>query len=347
VSDPTTELAARPTFPAYVDRPDLEQRVVEIAQAGLDQRLLLLIGAGFSKDARGYPVGSELASVLIRDVYHSHSDADIEAAARKYELAAISQQYVEKATEKRQQLLSRIGNALSKVPKEKSQVELDLATVASICRLRRVFTTNFDSVIEESLDSRAVPLKPTISDIRTFEERVKTNDVTGIMHLNGGVSDAKLTENDLRGDRSIFFEILRQSMLTDVLVMIGYSFRDDAVTQIYDELFDLLKAVGQDRRSYIVMPVDNELDYRLGERLWRSRGDIVLLPLRAGEFLRMLVSSLEEVRYEGSVRGIAEQIGTTPADIHDRLRPLKDKYAHISSGELAEAVEEIIQLRKT
>jgi hypothetical protein len=331
-------------FPTYVTQIDLQQRMTEIARAGLNQRLLLLTGAGFSKDARGYPTGAELAAILLRDTFRC-TEAEAGAAAAKYELAAISQQFVEKATEKRQQLVSSVADALSKTPPKASQVELDLATVAGMCRLRRVFTTNFDNVIEQALGARARVVKPTVTDIRKFEDEAKLKDITGVFHLNGDVADPKITEDDLRTHRSVFFELLRQDMLTDLLVMVGYSFRDDAITQIYDELFELLKTVGQDRRNYIVMPTEGPLDYALSERLWRARGDIVLIPLRAEQFFHLLVAYLEEARYEQTVKGIAEQLGQTTAEVNERLRPLKDRYAHISLGEIAEAVEQFMKLR--
>ena len=337
---------AEVVFPPYVDRPDLEQRMSEIARAGLDQRLVFLIGAGFSRDARGYPTGSELASVLVQDTYKC-TEAEAKAAAGKYELAAIAQQFVEKATEKRTQLVARIASALSQEPEKKSQVELDFASVAAICRPRRVYTTNFDNIIESALEARGRVVPPEISEIRTFEQDANVRDITGVFHLNGDLKHPQVTEDDIRTHRSVSFELLRQDMLTQVLVMVGYSFRDDAITRIYDDLFELLKKVGEDRRNYIVMPTDGSLDYKLAERLWRSRGDIVLMPFSAGQFFRLLVTFLEEARYEETIKGIAERIGKTSTEVNDRLRPLRHKFSHITAPELAEAIEQFLDLRNT
>jgi hypothetical protein len=331
-------------FPPFANQIDLDQRMAEIARAGLQQRLLLLIGAGFPKDARGYPTGSELASILVRETYRC-TQQEADAVAQKYELAAISQQFVEKTTDKRPQLISRVKQELSRPPATKSQPERDLATVASLCRLCRVFTTNFDSTIEDALDARAKTVQPTVASIREFEEDAAGRDVTGVFHLHGDLTEPRITEDDLRTPRSLFFELLRQDLLTHVLVMVGYSFRDDAIRQIYNEVYDLLKAVGQERRNYIVTPVHGQLDYELAVRLWSARGDIVVIPLRAGEFLRCLVTHLEECRYEDIVKAIADHQGKTAMQINEQLRPLKHQFAHLTPSELAEAIQQFIKLR--
>lgn len=317
---------------------------VEIARAGLRRRLLFLIGAGFSADARGYPTGAGLASILVKETY-ACSDIEAAAAASKYELAAIAQQYTERATDRRVGLVAQVAAAVSKKPSTRPQAELDIASVASMCQLRRIFTTNFDSVIEDALDKRARVVKPTVTDVRAFEEEADRADVTGVFHLNGDVTNPVITEDDLRKHRSIFYELFRENLLSNVLVMVGYSFRDDAIIKIYDELSDLLTRVGEDRFNYIVMPTSDELDYTLADRLWRARGNIILIPLGAGQFFRMLVDTLEEARYANTVTKIAESTGETESAISDRLRPYKDIFAHVSLPELAQAVEELMKLR--
>ncbi len=331
-------------FPPYVKRIDLTKRMAEIARAALKRRLLLLIGAGFSADARGYPTGAGLASILVKETY-SCDEKEAVAAAAKYELAAIAQQYRENATERRTGLVSKVAAAVSKKPAVRPQAEIDLGTVASMCQLRRIFTTNFDSVIEDALDKRARVVKPTVADVRAFEEKADRVDVTGVFHLNGDVTNPIITEEDLRTHRSIFYELFRENLLSDVLVMVGYSFRDDAIVKIYEELSDLLTKVGEDRLNYIVMPTTDELDYTLAERLWRARGNIVLIPLRAGQFFRMLVEALEEARYADTVTKMAETTGEAEAAVGDRLRQYKDVFAHVSLSELAQAVEELMKLR--
>jgi hypothetical protein len=337
--------AERIEFPDYVDKNDLHQRMAELAKAGLDRKLLLLLGAGFSKDARGYPTGAELAESLVRGTYSGYSAAEIQAAANKYELAAISQQFVEKATGKAPALLKLVQDHLSKRPPTKSATETDLATIASLCRMRRIFTTNFDEIIEQSLGTRHRFVKPAIANIQDFEAEADLLDITGVFHLNGDLSAPRMTEDDLRTHRSVFFELLRQDMLTKVLVMIGYSFRDDSITQIYDQLFDLLRSVGEDRKSYIVMPMDGKLDYKLAERLWDARGNIVVIPLRAGDFLHLLLSHIEEVRYDVVVKGLATELGESEVAVNERLNPLKHLFAHLTLGEVAEALRQFTKLR--
>src|ERR1035438_5119838 len=117
-------------LPEYVRKHDLTRRMKEMADAGLANRLVLLFGAGFSKDARGYPAGAELGAIFLRELFDVEQSESLKVA-RKYELAAIAQQLYEKGTEKRSQLTDSIRKHLTGAPKVLSPAEASLGRIAS------------------------------------------------------------------------------------------------------------------------------------------------------------------------------------------------------------------------
>jgi hypothetical protein len=220
-----------------------------------------------------------------------------------------------------------------------------LATVISVCKLRRVFTTNFDALIENCITPRYRPVEPTVVGITKFEDESHRVDCTGVFHLNGTLDDPKVTESELRDNHSVFFEELRHELLTKVFVMLGYSFRDDAIAKIFKEIFDLLERTRENRITYVVMPVDSRDEYKVASEVWNSRGGIRLMPLEAAVFLRHLVISMREVRSEGNVREIAGLLNESEESVKQRLRPLEDEFEALGFDDITAAARRLVSVR--
>jgi hypothetical protein len=339
----TEEPPKLPAFLSGPDRNEIAARIREVADCAIKKKFGLLIGAGFSKDARDFPLGWELASGLLHQATGC-GETEADRIAKNYELGAVAEVCSPDITEKRAQMVEEIKARL--IPRGKqSQAEIDLATIISVCKLRRVFTTNFDTLIENCIPMRHRPVEPTVAGIRSFEGESHQLDCTGVFHLNGTLDDPKVTESDLRGNRSVFFEELRHELLTKVFVMVGYSFRDDAITKIFQEIFDLLQRTRQDRTTYLVMPVESDAEYRVATGIWKSRGGIRLLPLRAGVFLRHLVISMLEVRSSENVKQMAALFGEPEEGVKERLRPLEEEFEDLGIDDITEAAKRLVSVR--
>jgi SIR2-like domain len=332
-----------PTYLAPEEVGKLRAQLSELGKAALRHRLGFLIGAGFSNDAQKFPVGSGLAKRLVMET-HGCDEPSAAAIADKYELAAVAQQYVITAPEGQIALKELIAKELGN-PKAESKVESDLATVISMSRMRRVFTTNFDSLIERCLGPRARPVKPSVADVRNFEDESRTLDCTGVFHLMGTLEEPMVTEDDLRGHKSLFIEELRHELLTKVFVMVGYSFRDDALVKVFTEIRDLLAHIRQARATYIVMPIDSGIEYRVAEPLWRSRFDITLLPLGAGEFLAELATAIRSVRYSEITMEISELVNQPADHVSDLLSAISKELVDPNINDIAEIARRMISTR--
>jgi len=335
-----------PSFPEYLSegqRNSFGQRLTELAKVALSGKLTLLIGAGFSKDAKGFPTGAELAGYLIAGV-HGGDTSEVRRVAEKYELAAIAAQFEEGTTGRRDQLKELLREKLQYTG-DFSEIEKDLSTIVSLSHARRIFTTNYDDVIEHALGPRNWPVAHSVRALEEFEERVRSIDCTAVLHFNGGIDDPVITEADLRSHRSLFLEQFRKELLTNVLVMVGYSFRDDAIVSVFDDIFDLLGRIRADRASYIVTPISSTTEYEVASRLWKTRGNIHVVPVRARVFFRELLVHMREIRYEDSVSATAQAIRESPEQVHERLRPLLGKIQEMTDADIAEALRQLVSVR--
>jgi hypothetical protein len=342
-------MSAALSFLTSDQRNEIRRRILDIAQAGADSRLGFLIGAGFSKDARDFPLGSELATRLMREATGSPDEDTVRKLVETYGLGATAGYYCEQATE-----ASSLTDLLEKVldsggaKKQKSEAERHLASIVSVCKLPRIFTTNFDSLIEECVPApRFVVVEPSARGLISFEKQRSEVDCTGVFHLNGTARDPKITEGDLKGYRPIFYEELKHELLTKVFVMVGYSFRDETISKVFDEVGSLLRDTQdpkrEGRKTYLVMPVSNELEYMVAKSVWKSRGDIRLIPMGAAEFLRELESALGKLSYEERVKQISELIVESEQESDRRVDALANRLEAFTQADLAEVLFGLVE----
>jgi hypothetical protein len=93
------------------------------------------------------------------------------------------------------------------------------------------------------------------------------------------------------------------------------------------------------------MPVDGLAEYEVADRLWKARGNIILIPQPAGDFLTSLADVLDERRSERSIDEIVRITGENPDDLRARLREHEHTLKHVTPGELLEAIEQIAKIR--
>lgn len=332
-----------PDFLSEGQKSALGQRVDEIARAATYQKLTIMLGAGFSKDAQNLPIGSELAEALLDQTYGGDK-SEVQRLSRQYELAAVAAQFEEETSGRREQLKDLLRRKLSTTA-PLSDTEKALGTLASLAQIPRIFTTNYDELIERSLELRAQSVKHSVKGIEEFEQRLREIDCTGVFHLNGGFDDPVITEDDLRKHRSLFLEQFRSELLTNILVMVGYSLRDDAIVTVFHHIFDLLDRLRQGRASFIVMPVESATEYEVASRLWKTRGNIHILPTSAGPFLKELLRHVREFRYEKAVAETSKMLREPTEEVNDRLRRLRGQIEELNDDDVAEVVRRIVSVR--
>jgi len=339
-------MARNPRFPLYLGDDEvvsLQRRITEIALAALARQLGLLIGAGFSFEARGLPLGSHLAVALAEDL--GYPEISARRLADTYGLSVIAEQYGRVVTGKRQQLVDTVSRMLT-TSGDGSQVENDLKAIVSNCDISRIFTTNYDSLIETALgDQRSATIAETASALTKFEHDIRRKEFTGVFHIHGTTTNPVITETDLQKPRSIFFEELRHELLSRVFVMVGYSFRDESITDVFESIYELLKKTREERKTFLVSPIEEEFEYRFAKQYWEDRCDVCLIPMGAGAFF---AEFLEQLHTVGSVKPIDEisvKIRSSPADVKERLKRLCDDVPDLALDDMAEIARRFLAVR--
>jgi hypothetical protein len=329
---------------ANIDPTESNQAIERVADAMLASRAEFLFGAGMSK-TRGVADGFEVATNLLSTFFSPLGDVPtperLKTLALEYPLEAIAEVIQLMPGTGERDLISRLRKALfirksdDKEAKEAHEIFMSLCFWQEKPALKRIFTTNFDTYLEEAFSKKAVGItESTYVEIRDTE-REKEQKIP-IIHLHGTLDkDCRITETHLF-DTSYnpINDLLRAALAeAEAFVFVGYSATDPDLRGIYmkyrDEIRfrDPIRLGGsnpnkEDKTTYIVGRCKDIYSYRIGSQIWKSRG-AVWIPLTALGFFRKLRSVME--RKTGS----------------DILSALKERYAYVDDASFQNKVDAI------
>lgn len=223
----------------------------ELCDSILDEGAVLFIGAGFSKNARGQmdaknmPTGYDLSIQL-------HQELGLTGKA--LELQDIARLYVKrKSTEQLYDLLQNLFICKSFTPEQ--------GRIAG-ARWKRVYTTNYDDVMETASKSAGVALRPY-----TFKDKVEDKP-RQIVHINGYIRDAHAStlDADLRLTSTSYLSaafrdtawatFFREDVrLAEKVVFVGYSLYDLDIRAILWNIEDMKSKV-----ALVVSETTDDLD---------------------------------------------------------------------------------------
>jgi hypothetical protein len=287
-----------PSFIGQTDRPELDRAMVRIAKAVIDKRADFLFGAGMSI-ASGVPSGSGLAGQLLDLFFPSGLDT-----VRRKELAAtlpfecIAEAIEKSAGKGREDLTEFLSKVLLSPTLEINQGHRDFL---SICfwegrpMLNRVFTTNFDPLLEKAFGARCKRIiEGNTKDISSVQHAEKIP----ILYLHGTLESAnyQITESDVFNPRYRILPHMFRTALNeaDAFVFVGYSMNDPDFRSLYvDYRLDIDIRREAQKKAYVVGPAQDVHEYVLGKGIWESRY-AVWLPLDAQTFFAAIKSILEE-----------------------------------------------------
>jgi hypothetical protein len=290
------------TYPSFIgpsERPELDRAMVRIAKAVMDKRADFLFGAGMSV-ASGVPSGGRLAAQLLELFF---PDGSLDAARREKLAASLPFECIVQAIEQsagkgREDLTDHLRQVFLSPSLEINQAHRDFL---SICfwdgrpMLNRVFTTNFDPLLEKAFGARCTRI--TEDNTQTIPDVQRAGKMP-ILYLHGTLESAKyqITEADVydqqfRALHHMFRTALNEA---DAFVFVGYSMSDPdfrSLYMAYREEIDLRRKAN--KKVYVVAPAKDVHTYVLGKGIWESRF-AVWLPLDAQGFFAGLKSILEE-----------------------------------------------------
>jgi hypothetical protein len=301
------------------DNPSVVRELRTIASLVVERKVQFLCGAGMSK-ASGCPLAGQLAAEIVAAMLGETVTSDIRKLAELYPFEAIAGAYVQKRDRRR--LTGLIERALEAGKGKKHAGHDALVYLADQGYIDRVYTTNFDSLIEDAFSTRAAT--PVTDDDAYLVHEARAKNEIPVLHLHGRLEGGKylIAEGETYDLDTPLARILMADLVTHWFVWVGYSLNDVDLRSMYLSMRDML-ARTQDlvKKPYVVHPLGSgdvtaRLELELATAIWESRG-ASFVPMTAEEFLPALVTQVK--RFEGDKWAIrlALKFGFDPASDED------------------------------
>lgn len=206
------------------------------------ERLTLFLGAGFSLKA-GAPGCRDLINAIFESVPEKERDG-----VNKNSLDEISQQFEDNYG--RNQLIDILRLLFQFERKDMSDHE----SLSHIPHIRRIFTTNYDTLLEETYGDSGVVIKRN-EDISKHDEGKTT-----IYKVHGDLEDPDnmiLTKKDYvkfytKQPNTLIWDVLKGTIATGPLLFIGYSLDDSNLGYLLERL--VTESRGNNYPVYLIAP---------------------------------------------------------------------------------------------
>src|SRR6185503_4635748 len=190
---------------------------------------------------------------------------------------------------------------------------------ASHSFIDRLYTTNFDTLLEEGLGERGISITDTDQDLSLLHDiqRGIKGAIIPILHLHGvvGRECLFLESNTYELDRPLA-KLMIADMVTHSFVWVGYSLIDLDLRRLFLALRDMLAKHQRENRPFVVYPLTTDLsaqerEWELSDQIWKARG-CHYLPGAAETLLPALVAQVRRLRSDDSVRKLVIKAGGDP-----------------------------------
>ncbi len=308
---------------------DTRDNIALIAKEIIAENIGILCGAGMSMGRSGGISGSELSFQLIKEVFFPtekeiKEDTDlykeISAVVSKYPLEAIAEACTVK--------LPTRFDGVKKILKDKvlpagslpHDGHTALAAIAQACKIQKIFTTNYDDLIEKPFNKGAEPIFD-LMDLRNLQRILSENKVA-IIHLHGAFDkDPIFTEFDLMASQlnKPIFQFFLSELLNKIFIFIGYSLNDSNIRTIYFKAKETINARKEtDKNNYVVYPVYDKTERKIAIHIWKNRG-AELIPLDAEIFLVMLHKRVAEDALDDWKKDIGLRLGLSVETLDSKV----------------------------
>jgi hypothetical protein len=329
-------------YPAYItDSDTLDLAFQDIISAIHDESVGFLFGAGMSAESK-VPTGGELLSSLLRlrfpdTGFNPPSDDVLDELAYRFPFEAAVEAIEHRFGRRREQLTETLTNLIIKPQYQPSPAHDDFRAVClwgGQQRVDRIFTTNFDLLLETVLgDSRAEAItEQSAKQIQTIikEGRIPILHLHGLLDKGYLITETELASNDYK---ALNFEFRTALGYKNAFVFVGYSMNDPDFRSIYlSYREDIINRKSGEKRTYVVSPAKDEYDYRWGKDVWDIRG-ADWIPLDATTFFARL-KYLLETRFDKDARNSVKDKFNLSDD-----QALQDLIARVADALRAEPVD--------
>jgi hypothetical protein len=188
-------------------------------------------------------------------------------------------------------------------------------------RLKAIFTTNYDTLLEQALGPN---FSTPITEENAGSEIEKTRELgkIPIIHLRGTLDGPyQITEPEIGSNQ---YNILKEEFRialhsSDAFIFVGFSLNDFDFRQIYLEFLEqmkLRKPSGKD--TYFVSPATDQFTYVLGSAIWELR-KAIWLPLDAETFFVKLTDAVENRALRSVREEVKKKYGANETELADLI----------------------------
>lgn len=241
----------------------------------------LFIGSGFSIKA-GAPSVSELISKLIVD-----GDLKYDAEPKDLSLRNVASDFVEK--EGRHELMRRLVNHFSFTSTDTSDHEL----LASIPHFKTIFTTNYDSLIEDAYpNGQCAVITSSQACSNSDCAPVNIYKIHGDLTTLSNTDSIIITNDDYnnyfhKDNLKALWEDLKYAFRHSYVIFIGYSLADDNILDIVKTV--RRESIGNVKDMYLISPHIND-----ARKQQLSSNGITYIELTGEQFLSLVKKSIDD-----------------------------------------------------
>jgi hypothetical protein len=296
-----------------------------IATNFLSGELGLLIGAGMSADEDGAPVAKDLSAKMLRRAVlgpgheEDKTHPEFDKLASKYPFEAVAGYLVSKLAHGENDLpdwLREEGGLGGPLKNPVAQRALHELYVHQPQRFpRHIFTTNFDTFIEDEFEEDEVCCITSLNVIDLVKAR-KRNQIA-VVHLHGCVrypGSLVYGEIALATEEGPIFDLFRSALALDSFALVGYSMTD---TNLRNAFFEAQRVAatrkGLTKRTFAVSPAsgaayDPKSSAGLAKEIWHQRG-VEHIAATAGTFFTTLFNAVDNFVEVHVRQAVARHLG--------------------------------------
>ncbi|MCJ7777659.1 MAG: SIR2 family protein [Sedimentisphaerales bacterium] len=328
----------------------IDNNISQIAEELQHGRIGFLFGAGMSIQKKDIPSktedmpGHRLAfELILRGLYRHEADKDkidetlkkqIEDAAGRYPLEVIASGIESELPFRGSDLTQILKQAVfeGKEP-QPHEGHTHLASIMSRLNIPRLlFTTNWDTLIEDALGDRSVTI---INDPQIFKlEEILLNKI-GVVHLHGTFdNDPLIKETDLMSPDRPLFSLFLAELMTKSLVFIGYSLSDPNMRALYFRVNEILtkQRVNLGKTTYVVFPARDDVDRTLSAAVWDAPSrNAKYIPLDADEFFKRLKEQLETKGIKELKDELGKRLGVGENELNNKIEEIKSVFPDLGT----------------
>lgn len=245
------------------------------------EQVSLFIGAGFSKEACA-PSVYDLKKAILDEVH----DAEKKEFHRNDSLAELSNFFVNEVhLGSRNRLIRILHKAFDFKPKCMDDHKL----LAKIPHFKRIFTTNYDTLLENSYEQNEVQV------VRNDADCAYINKLFTVFKIHGDFTDPDsvvITADDYRqffttNKNPIMWDLVKTEFATKNILFIGYSLEDDNILDIIRNVSEAQKS--NQNEMFLIAPGISQAKQEELKKL-----KVHYFDTTANAFLKQLVDELRE-----------------------------------------------------